>query len=111
MRFIIDAQLPPALVEWISERGHVADHVFGLGLVDGSDRSIWDAALEAGAVIVTKDHDFVEWATARHPAPQIIWLRVGNAGNTALTARLAIAWEAIMSDLRSGAQIVDVGRL
>ena len=27
MRFIIDAQLPPALARWLSERGHDAEHV------------------------------------------------------------------------------------
>jgi len=27
MRFLIDAQLPPALCSWFQEQGHVAEHV------------------------------------------------------------------------------------
>jgi len=110
VRFIVDAQLPPILAAWLAGRGEVADHVLDLGLIDEPDQIIWDTALAAGAVVVTKDRDFVEWATARRPAPQILWLRIGNATNRSLTARLDVAWEQILSDLASGAQVVEVGR-
>jgi predicted nuclease of predicted toxin-antitoxin system len=31
MRFLIDAQLPPALARWLAERGHEAVHVVTVG--------------------------------------------------------------------------------
>lgn len=34
MRFLVDAQLPPALARWLTERGHDAVHVLDLGLGD-----------------------------------------------------------------------------
>jgi predicted nuclease of predicted toxin-antitoxin system len=40
MRFLVDAQLPPALARWIESQGQVAQHVADLGLADASDRSI-----------------------------------------------------------------------
>ena len=54
MHFLVDAQLPPALAKWLIGQGHVAAHVFELGLERADDRRIWDRALELGAVIVTK---------------------------------------------------------
>ena len=58
MTFLIDAQLPPALVRWLHEAGHEATHVEDIGLREAEDNAIWTYALESGAVIVTKDEDF-----------------------------------------------------
>ncbi|HEX7885740.1 MAG TPA: DUF5615 family PIN-like protein [Phenylobacterium sp.] len=110
MKFIIDAQLPPGLADWIERRGHEAQHVYRISRVDAPDALIWELALEQGAIVVTKDHDFVEWATKRHPAPPIVWVRLGNAANAPLTARVEAVWDQIVADLESGAQVVEVGR-
>jgi predicted nuclease of predicted toxin-antitoxin system len=32
MRFLVDAQLPPALARWLAAQGHEAAHVGDLGL-------------------------------------------------------------------------------
>ncbi|MFZ1575492.1 MAG: DUF5615 family PIN-like protein [Chromatiaceae bacterium] len=44
MRFLVDAQLPPALARWLAQRGHEAEHVLDCGLLDASDRLIWARA-------------------------------------------------------------------
>jgi predicted nuclease of predicted toxin-antitoxin system len=109
VRFLIDAQLPPALAGWIAGRGHEAEHVAELGLLAASDEEIWNAALSSGAVIVTKDHDFVEWATARRPGAAVVWVRIGNAANPALIARLDAVWEKVVQNLEAGALVVEAG--
>lgn len=38
-RFLIDAQLPPALARWLVAQGHAAEHVNDAGL-DGADDPI-----------------------------------------------------------------------
>ena len=58
MKFLIDAQLPPALARWLREAGHEASHVEDDGLRDAEDGAIWAHALKTGAIIVTKDEDF-----------------------------------------------------
>ena len=58
MRFLVDAQLPPALARRIEALGHSADHVFDSGLTTASDHAIRAHAAKIGAVIVTKDEDF-----------------------------------------------------
>ena len=59
MRFLVDAQLPPALARWLTERGHDAFHVFDVGMGRAGDQEIWNHAAAINAVIVTKDEDFV----------------------------------------------------
>lgn len=41
MRFLVDAQLPPALARWFGERGVAARPVRELGLRDSDDGTIW----------------------------------------------------------------------
>lgn len=59
MRFIVDAQLPPALARWLTAQGHEAEHVFDVGLAEASDAVIAQRAVDITAVVITKDEDFV----------------------------------------------------
>ncbi|MGM0984784.1 MAG: DUF5615 family PIN-like protein [Pseudomonadota bacterium] len=47
MRFLVDAQLPPALARWLTEQGHHAEHVADLKMEAASDAAIWRWALNA----------------------------------------------------------------
>jgi predicted nuclease of predicted toxin-antitoxin system len=58
VRFLVDAQLPPGLARMLSDHGHVAEHVFEIGMAEATDRDIWRYALDHVAVIITKDEDF-----------------------------------------------------
>lgn len=58
MKFLVDAQLPPAVALWLREAGHDAWAVRDLGLRDAEDSTIWDHALNAGMAILTKDEVF-----------------------------------------------------
>ena len=93
MRFLVDAQLPPALACWLREAGHEAEHVEDVGLREADDGAIWAYALHSGAIIVTKDEDFSARSAQTATAPPIVWLRVGNTTNRVLRtwfeARLA----------------------
>ena len=55
MRFLVDAQLPPALARWLASQGHVAAHVADCKLETASDTAIWNFAVGCSAVIITKD--------------------------------------------------------
>jgi predicted nuclease of predicted toxin-antitoxin system len=77
MRFLVDAQLPPALARRLTALGHFADHVYEFGMDEASDRAIWRKAAEIAAVIVTKDADFIQIAHSGI-GPQVVWPRLGN---------------------------------
>lgn len=110
MKFLVDAQLPLALATWLRESGHDVDHVADIGLLSATDHEIWAAALARDAILVTKDRDFAEWSIARTPRPQVLWVRIGNAANLSLIARLEAAWDQIQESLTSGARVVEAGR-
>ena len=108
MKFIIDANLPPALAEWLASEGHEAHHVTDLGMAQMPDREIWTRARDLDACIVTKDEDFVLLQALDRVGPAIAWIRVGNAVRTVLMQRLPVLWPAVMSAIERGEKIIEV---
>lgn len=108
MRWIIDAQLPPALVRSLQEHGHEAKHVEDVGLREAGDDAIWQWALDHGAVIITKDEGFPIRASASRTAPCIVWLRIGNASRLALLNWLEVRLPAIEVRLNQGEKLIEV---
>jgi predicted nuclease of predicted toxin-antitoxin system len=106
VKFLIDAQLPPSLASWIAARGHEADHVMSLGLLAASDAEIAARAEADGAVIVSKDEDFI---IARLPDRfAFVWLRIGNATNPALIEWLTPRWPVLVEMLERGERFVEL---
>jgi predicted nuclease of predicted toxin-antitoxin system len=104
-----DAHLSPALAGWLRATfGVEAVPLRELGLRDAEDAAIFAAARAAGAVLVTKDSDFVDLVTRYGPPPQIIWLTCGNTTNAALRVLLARAWPKLAELLGSGEPLVEV---
>ena len=108
MRWIVDAQLPPALARVLEQRGHEAEHVEDVGLRHAEDDAIWRRAMERGAVIITKDEDFPARAWASRAAPAIVWLRIGNASRRALLGWLEPLLPDIEARLGLGEKIIEV---
>ncbi len=101
MKFVVDQQLPPALVQWFEERGHAAQHVYLIGLGEVDDRVIWDYALSEGAIVVTKDADFAERRLREPHGPTILWLRIGNSTKQDLFEFIERAWPVVEPALNS----------
>jgi len=106
----LDAQLSPALANWITEQFTQiqAVPVRELGLRNADDREIFAQARSAGAVVMTKDRDFLHLLFEQGPPPQVIWLRVGNSSNQALQAVLLRTLEQALASLRDGEPWVEV---
>jgi len=106
MRFLVDAQLPPAFCRWLAERGHDAVHVMDLGLLAATDQEIAARAEEDGLILVSKDEDFLILRLPdRFP---FLWLRCGNSTNRALIAWLSPRWGQIEGLLEGGERMVEV---
>lgn len=106
MRFLIDAQLPPALARWLAGLGHEAAHVF-VGLAGADDRLIWARAAETGAVIVTKDEDFALRRTLEAGGPAVVWLRLGNTRKAALLSWFARLLPDVLAALERGETLIE----
>jgi|ERR1700741_1522349 len=107
MRFLVDAQLPPALADWLRRKGHEATAVRDVGLRDATDAAIWERAVKDGATIVTKDEDFASLA-AMGDGPRLLWVRTGNLVNRLLLARFEAAWTEIETYFAAGARLVEL---
>jgi predicted nuclease of predicted toxin-antitoxin system len=108
MRFIIDAQLPPASARTLGDRGHHAEHVAEVGLRDADDAAVREFAEAPGAVVVTKDEDFAERKRLRPGGPPVRWLRVGSGSNAALRDWLAPLRDDIEARLEAGEGLIEV---
>ena len=89
MKFLVDAQLPNRLCEWLCAQGHEALHT--RNLPDGnrtSDAYLIELAQTGGWILVTKDDDFVQ-ARLVSGKPRQLWLiATGNIDNISLQALL-----------------------
>ena len=89
----VDAQLSPSLAPWMSvELGIGASSLQELGLEDAKDAVIFERARLAGAVILTKDADFVGIVRQRGPPPSILWLTMGNTVTARVQQLLLECW-------------------
>lgn len=105
-----DAHLSPPLVPWLR-------HAFGvqafplreLGLRDAEDLVIFAAARGVGAVLITKDRDFVDLLARNGAPPQPVWLTCGNTTNAALREILTAAWPRVAAMLVAGEPLIEIG--
>ena len=87
MKFLVDAQLPPALKDWFRIHGYEARHVQDVGLLDAKMGPFGSMPLAGNAAIVTKDEDFADRSARDVNSPKIVWLRAGNTTN-----RMLLEW-------------------
>lgn len=108
MRFLVDAQLPPALARWLASQGHAAEHVGDLGLHDATDAALWAIAQDRGATIISKDEDFAILRTRLTDGPSIVWIRKGNVGRKDLLTWFAPMLASVCDALDRGETLIEV---
>ncbi|GAB3602666.1 DUF5615 family PIN-like protein [Microbacterium aureliae] len=108
MRFLVDAQLPPALARMLAARGHIAEHVIDIGPADASDRELWRYALEHDAVLITKDEDFPSMVALGAAAPVIVWVRVGNTRRRALVEWFEPLIDRVVELVEAGNRLIEL---
>lgn len=106
IRFLVDAQLPPALCDWFEAKGYTAQHVAEMLGGRTPDRVIAACAASGGWTLVTKDDDF----RFRFPPVEyrLIWLCCGNITNVGLRVWLDKRWPMIAVRLDAGETLIEV---
>lgn len=107
MKFLIDANLPPAMALWLRQRGHEARYVDDVLPPPALDEQIWSEATSSSEIIISKDGDFVLLAQ-RLEGPAVVWIRCGN-----LTLSVFEGWFGARSDemaelLLAGERVVEL---
>lgn len=111
MLFLIDAQLPPALIRVLNASGQEAVHVGDIGLLQARDRDIWQRAAAMRAVLVTKDEDFIVMRALDARGPAVVWVRLGNAKKQALLMRFNAVLPRIVAALERGETVIEISEL
>ena len=109
MRFIVDAQLPPALARALTDAGFVTAHVADIGLLRASDKAIWDRAAKERAAIITKDGDFA-YLHRREADVGVVWLRIGNTATEPLLQWLLPLMPEVVAAMEAGERLVEIQR-
>jgi len=87
--------------------GHSAEHVFDLKMDQAADVEIWQQATKTGAVIVTKDDDFIILSRVR-PGPSILWITIGNCSKQHLLNKFERSFSVIEKALNAGEILVEL---
>ncbi len=100
MKFLIDAQLPARLAEFLNRAGHDALHTIGLPDGDRStDSQIAQHADTENRVVVTKDQDFRDGHLLGRSPRKLLVVASGNITNDALLSLFELHLDAIVSAL------------
>lgn len=107
MKFWLDAQLPPAICDWLRDHFDIqATPVRELGLTHASDVEIFLKARREGVVVVSKDADFADLVRRRGSPPQVLWVTCGNVTNRGLRAFLEATLSRGLDMLEEGEPLV-----
>lgn len=108
MKFLIDAQLPRSLAQWLKQQGHDALHTLDLPEANRtSDQRIMEIADTELRVVVTKDADFVSSFELRATPKRLLLISTGNITNAALLELWVRNIDAITAEL-SQARFVEL---
>jgi predicted nuclease of predicted toxin-antitoxin system len=108
VRFLVDAQLPPALARILADRGHEASHVVDVGLLSSADEAVWRYAIVPQSVLITKDEDFAALSRRLDEAPEVLWLRIGNTSRRALLGWFDERLPGIVDMLEADERLIEV---
>jgi predicted nuclease of predicted toxin-antitoxin system len=84
LKLLVDENLPPRLVDELTDLFPDSIHVCSAGLGSTADTVIWDHAKAHGFAFLTKDKDFANLSMTWGGPPKVILLQTGNCSTSAL---------------------------
>jgi predicted nuclease of predicted toxin-antitoxin system len=108
VKFLVDNQLPRALVPVLTQAGHEAAHVLDIELAQSNDHAIWKYAAEHGYVLISKDADFADLAVIGPYRVRLIWVRIGNCRKTVLLESFKNSLSTIEQELNTGEHLIEL---
>lgn len=108
MRFLLDAHLPPALATALREAGHDCDETRLLLAPDATDVDIAAIANELGAVLVSKDADFLGLKQRGLLKTPLIRVRFPNMTARRTVAEILPRLPQLLSALERGEDPVEI---
>ena len=104
MKLLVDMNLSPRWVDWLTNAGYAAVHWASIGSVQAPDAVIMSYAKQHGFIVLTQDLDFSAMlAATRDARPSVVQIRSDNVSPDAIGNRVVTALRQLEPDLRNGA--------
>jgi predicted nuclease of predicted toxin-antitoxin system len=84
MRFLFDQNISHKILAILPEQFSGSTSVKNEGLINSTDKDIWEFAKKNDFIIVTQDSDFNDLNLLLGFPPKIIWIRTGNLRTKAI---------------------------
>jgi len=85
VKFIVDAQLPKSLSDYLNGKGYDSIHTIELPKKNNTkDSQITQISLQEKRIVVSKDIDFLESFLVKSEPAKLILIRTGNISNKEL---------------------------
>jgi predicted nuclease of predicted toxin-antitoxin system len=100
MKFIVDAQIPKLISDYLCSQNHDCIHTLQLPNKNRTtDKEIISIALREERVVLTKDSDFLESFILRNQPPKLVLIKTGNIENSLLLSILEKYLQQICKEL------------
>ena len=110
MKFLIDAQLPKHLAEWLRFKGLDAVHTIELPDRNKTDDDqIREIAEKENRVVISKDRDFLDSHILQNDPRKLILIKTGNISNEGLLQIFQLNL-AVILELIENTNLVEVGQ-
>lgn len=90
MKLLFDQNISYRILRQLPEKYKGSTSVKSEGLINASDRQIYDFARLNNFIIVTQDADFSELNMILGFPPKVIWIRLGNLKTTEIVDILSV---------------------
>jgi predicted nuclease of predicted toxin-antitoxin system len=97
MKLLLDHNLPPSLINSLSNLYPGSLHVRTVGLDKASDSEIWAYAAKHNFVIASKDSDFYHRSMLLGHPPKVVWIRLGNCSTSDIRSLLVASLTELLS--------------
>jgi predicted nuclease of predicted toxin-antitoxin system len=96
MRFLIDANLPRAVIDVVKSLGHQVEFARDIGLASAADEQVAKHALQHRAALLTRDLDFAD--IRRYPPDRYSGIVVLRLPDTAVAEEIAAVLKRFLSE-------------
>lgn len=110
MKFVVDAQLPRKLSDFLQEKGYDSIHTLDLPEKNRSgDEQIAKLSIKEKRVVISKDSDFYDRYQSKLEPYKLLFLTTGNISNRALLDIIDKNLDQILATLEEHA-VVELSR-
>ncbi len=110
MKFLVDAQLPRSLSDFLKSAGYDSIHTIELPKAnDTQDNEILKICLEEKRIVITKDSDFLESFLVNKSPEKLILVKTGNIRNEELLNLFKLNLEYICVSIKEN-ELIEINK-